>query len=332
VTRPADAVLSALRRELSDIDKRDLVVIACSGGPDSIALAAAAAELRNSPRFAAVIIDHGLQSDSAQVAQQAADTCAELGLAADVVAVTPYGPGGPEARARRARYEALHEHASHLGASAVLLGHTLEDQAETVLLGLLRGSGPRALAGMPQRNGIYRRPFLQLPRDVLRQAYPQLPVWHDPHNDDPRYRRVQVRRDVLPVLADLLGPSVVGSLARSAELVRAETDAVDHWARDLVAAQVQHEGSVVRVDARALGGHPAAVVGRVMLMATAMAGCPQDRVTAVHVRALVDLVLNWRGQGAVDLPAAVEATRVSGTVELRQRDYAQPVKETRGTQ
>ena len=325
MTKPQDAVVSAVRRDVLDLPDASGVVVACSGGPDSVALAAAAARVGRGARppafVGAVVVDHQLQADSAAVAHTAAQRCRELGLApVEVVNVEVEGAGGQEAAARRARYQALSTAAQQLGAAAVLLGHTQDDQAETVLLGLTRGSGPRVLAGMPQRNGIFRRPLLHLSRQTVRAAFPELAVWDDPHNADRRFRRSVVRHEVLPILVDSLGPGVVAALARSATLTRAETEALDVWAERLAATAVEVHSDCVSVEADILVGEPEAVVARVLMAAAKAAGCPGDRLTATHVAALRDLVVKWRGQGELHLPGGVVAGRGSGTVVLRRVD------------
>lgn len=317
--------MSAVRRELSDLSSDRGVLVACSGGPDSMALAAAAARLGRGARppafIAAVVVDHQLQPESGAIAEDAAQRCRELGLtSAEVVRADVAGGGGQEAAARRARYRALSAAADRLEAAAVLLGHTQDDQAETVLLGLTRGSGPRVLAGMPRRNGIFRRPLLHLPRDTVRAAFPAVPVWHDPHNEDRRFRRTLVRHELLPTLVESLGPGVVAALARSAELTRAETEALDIWAERLVETSVDMHADEVTVEVDMLVGQPQAVVARVAIAAAESAGCRRHRLAAKHVTALSDLVLNWRGQGEVQLPGGVVAQRSSGTVVLRRVD------------
>src|SRR5215470_1143508 len=198
---------------------RPLVLVACSGGPDSLALAAAVAHEAPKAGLAAggVTVDHQLQPGSAAQAARVAHTLAGLGLDPVLTeTVTADGPGGPEASARAARYRALGGAADRLGAVAVLLGHTLDDQAETVLLGLARGSGARSLAGMAPRSGRYLRPLLGVRRAVTVAACAAegLPAWADPHNTDPAYTRVRVRHQALPALTAALGPGVAEALAR----------------------------------------------------------------------------------------------------------------------
>ena len=181
------------------------MLVALSGGPDSLALAAATAfeAPRAGLRAGAVIVDHGLQAGSADAAAQAARQAEALGLNPVLVEpVTVGADGGPEAAARDARYAALAAAAARTGAIAVLLGHTLDDQAETVLLGLARGSGATSLQGMEQASGLYRRPLLGIRRATTVQfcADSELEPWHDPQNDDPAFTRVRVRKAVLPVL------------------------------------------------------------------------------------------------------------------------------------
>lgn len=322
--------MSAVRHELFDLNADRGVLVACSGGPDSMALAAAVARLARGARppafIGAIVIDHQLQPDSASVAEAAAQWCGALGMhTVEVVRAEVAGGGGLEAAARRARYRELSAAAERLKAQAVLLGHTQDDQAETVLLGLTRGSGPRVLAGMPRRNGVFRRPLLHLSRETVRAAFPEVPVWHDPHNSDRRFRRSVVRHELLPTLVESLGPGVVTALARSADLTRAETEALDMWAGRLQTAAVSSRGEDVTVEVGVLVGQPQAVVARVMIAAAALAGCPRHRMAATHVSGLSDLVLNWRGQGELHLPGGVVAGRSSGTVVLRRVDLTPPV-------
>jgi len=229
------AVRGCVRACLAGLAPGDLVLAACSGGADSLALAAALAH--EAPRLGlrggGVTVDHGLQAGSAARATQVAGLLGRLGLdpvrAIAVRVASGPGSGGPEAAARTARYAALDEVAEQTGAAAVLLGHNRDDQAETVLLGLARGSGPRALAGMPARSGRLRRPLLGLPRSTLRAACQaqQLEPWDDPHNADPSYARSRVRHQALPALEAALGPGVAGALARSAAQLSADCEALD---------------------------------------------------------------------------------------------------------
>src|SRR5580692_2079347 len=233
-------VRNAVRGCLSDLAEGDLVLVACSGGADSLALAAATAFVapRLGLRAGGVTVDHGLQPGSAQRAADVAAVLGKLGLdpvrsiAVTVPSAGAAGAGGPEAAARTARYGALDAAAIQCGAAAVLLGHTLDDQAETVLLGLARGSGGRSLAGMPARRGIYRRPLLNVRRASTGQACADLGLepWQDPHNEDFRFTRARVRHQALPALEAALGPGVAEALARTARQLRADTECLDDLA------------------------------------------------------------------------------------------------------
>ena len=222
-------VRNAVRGSLAGLASGDLVLAACSGGPDSLALASALAFVapRAGLRAGAVTVDHGLQEGSSDRAAQVAAVLRGLGLdPVRAVTVTVDGNGGPEAAARTARYAALEKAAADLGAAAVLLGHTLDDQAETVLLGLARGSGARSLAGMAPRRGIFLRPLLGVRRQATAGACAAVGLvpWADPHNADRRFARVRVRLDALPALEAALGPGVAEALARTADQLRDDAD------------------------------------------------------------------------------------------------------------
>jgi len=315
---PAVAWARLLVRDATgDLATGSLALVACSGGADSVALLCAARfeADRAGWRCGAVVVDHGLQDDSAEVAAQAAATARGLGadpvvqLSAEVA-----GPGGPEAAARRARYQALHDAAERAGAVAVLLGHTLDDQAESVLLGLARGSGTRSLAGMAARDGLWRRPFLDLRRAeteaVCRASGVQW--WLDPHNTDPAYTRSRVRSRLLPALEAELGPGVAEALARTARLARDDADLLDALAVDLAARARTPDGW----DVPALAAAPAALRSRVLRGAALAAGCPATDLTAGHVEALAALLRPRQAGKGVDLPGQVRARRSSGTLHL----------------
>jgi len=263
----------------------------------------------------AVVIDHGLQAGSHVTALATARWLRSAGLdPVEAVAVTVAATGGGlEAAAREARYAALLGAAERLGAVAVLLGHTRDDQAETVLLGLARGSGTRSLAGMPRVRGRLRRPLLDLPRATVRAAVPDgAPVVDDPHNADDRFARARVRHSVLPVLERELGPGVADALARTADLARADADALD----ELAAATFLTDGEG-RLPVDALVVLPDALRSRVVRSWLVAGGCPPGALGAVHVRRVLALVTGWTGQGAVALPGGVEALRDCGRLCLR---------------
>ena len=297
------------------------VLAAVRGGADSVALAAALAfESRSAGvPVGAVTVDHGLQPGSAKRAGATADLLRGLGLDPVLVHRVAVGAdGGPEGAARAARYRALAAAATDLGAR-VALGHTLDDQAETVLLGLGRGSGPRSVAGMvPERTAdgvVWWRPLLGVRRTTTREACADqgLPVWDDPWNADPAYTRARLRGEVLPLMEEVLGGGVAPALARTADLLREDLDALD----ELAAAQLARlAGEAVDggLPARELAGLPAALRRRVLRGWLLGAGVPD--VQAVHLRAVETLVTAWRGQGRVALPGGAGALRTSGRLVL----------------
>lgn len=298
------AVRGAVRASLAELPEGSLVIAAVSGGADSMALAAAlAAEApRRGLRAGAVTVDHGLQEGSAERAAAVASGCKALGLdPVEIETVVVEAAGGPEAAARTARYDALASVADRLGAVAIAVGHTLDDQAETVLLGLARGSGARSLSGMPARRGRIIRPLLDLRRATTVTACEALAitVWDDPHNTDAAFARSRVRGAAMPALEAALGPGVPEALARTAKLLRADADALDEWA-----AAVPDP-----TDIAALTDLPKAVRTRVLRTAAIDAGVPASALTAAHVADIEALVVDWRGQGAVSLPGGLEAHR-----------------------
>ena len=297
-----------------------LVLVACSGGADSMALAAATAfeAAKIGLRAGAVTVDHGLQEGSTARAVEVAGRLRALGLdPVDALGVKVGRSGGPEAAARDARYAALDSAADRHGARVILLGHTRDDQAETVLLGLARGSGPRSLSGMASAVGRYRRPFLDLDRSITRQACAvlDLPVWDDPHNADPAYTRSRIRHEVLPVLEKHLGGGVVEALARTAKLFRDDADALDAWAAQVEAEVTDATGTM---DAARLAEVPPAVRSRVLRRSAIRAGSPAGDLFARHVEAMDQLVTGWHGQGPLHLPGAVELRRRSGRLTFRR--------------
>jgi len=352
------AARTAVRAELAGLQPDDVVLVACSGGADSLALAAVTAlEARRvgrsvrSPGFAvragAVVVDHGLQARSAEVADRAAAVCRERGLDPVLVRRVDVGTGpaagGLEAAARAARYAALDAAAAETGAAAVLLGHTLDDQAESVLLGLARGSGARSLAGMARRRGVYRRPFLGLRRAHTEAVCRVLGLgyWDDPTNlapsldaVDPALGRAplrsRVRSGVVPVLESVLGPGVVEALGRTADQLRDDADVLDALAAELLGSAVVPDSTR---DSVAFDGEPApgglvldvgplvtappALRRRALRTAATGVGCPPSSTSARHVDALDALVVSWSGQGPVHLPGGARAWRACGRLFLR---------------
>jgi tRNA(Ile)-lysidine synthase len=315
-------VRHAVRTCLSDLAAGELVLAACSGGADSLALAAALAFVapRAGLRGGGVTVDHGLQAGSAERAADVAAVMTKLGLDPvhniTVTVASAHSGAGPEAAARVARYLALDQTAREHRAAAVLLGHTLDDQAETVLLGLARGSGARSLSGMPARRDPYRRPLLGLRRATTGAVCADLGLqpWQDPHNRDVRFARARVRHQVMPALEDALGPGVAEALARTASQLRADAECLDELAF-AESGQVRDRCSdPAGLEVSWLRALPAAIRTRVLRDAAIMAGCPPGALTAGHVERIDALVTGWHGQRWADLPGGVRARRRDGKV------------------
>jgi tRNA(Ile)-lysidine synthase len=322
---------------LADLGPDDLVLVACSGGPDSLVLAAATANLarQHGWRAGAVVVDHGWSAAAGAAGAVAAQMCREFGLdPVELIPVDARGEGGPEAAARTARYEALSQAARQLGATTVLLGHTLNDQAETVLLGLGRGSGARSLAGMAPRRGIFRRPLLRLPRSVIVTAAADLGLtpWLDPANDDPAYTRVRVRR-LAAELETALGPGTAAALARTADLLRDDADALDAVADDLLSRSlISVTPGEYQLDLTILAGAHPAIRRRALLAAARTAGSPAGALSHRHAVAL-DGLLTARSGASTDLPGGIRAQMVAvgGAVQrlfLRRVSTAVPMTRT----
>lgn len=280
----------ACRRALRPFDGP--AIIGLSGGPDSLALAAAAAAEKKD--VLCVVVDHGLQDGSAEVARRAADVTRGFGLEAEVVPVE-VGEGNLEAAARRARYEALLAHGSD-----VWVGHTADDQAETLLLGALRGNP----SGMAPRTGRIVRPFLGIRRADTVGACEELGLepWHDPMNADPAFRRVAMRKQVLPLLSELLGGDAVPALAATADRIAAD--------QALIASLTDLAPTTSCAELKADAGP----VRRRRLAAWLLGeGVPVqgDQLDAVEA-----LVVDWRGQGPVAVAGGRAVVRRQGKLTI----------------
>ncbi len=309
-------IRSAVRSELAKCAAGDSVIVACSGGADSLALSYAVAKEAEklAVKVVGITIDHRLQSGSGNQAESVIEEFRSMGITvSEIIPVTVEVTDGMEASARRVRYQALDHAAEKYGAQTIFLGHTRDDQAETVLLGLARGSGTRSLSGMAPIMGTYVRPLLAITREQTLAACQEvdLKAWEDPHNQDRQYLRVRVRLDALPALEKSIGPGVSAALARSAALLRDDADALDEWAeREFLALETQS------MEISSLAGLPRGVRTRVIRMGIYAVGAPQGSVTADHVGAVESLVTSWHGQGEVSLPGGVKARRLSGRLSL----------------
>jgi tRNA(Ile)-lysidine synthase len=313
------ATLAAVQAVDAALNQQDTQLLsACSGGADSLALAFAARYVatRRDLKYAAVVIDHGLQQDSAEVAARVQDQLGSLGyddVLVTTVQVDQSAAIGPEAAAREARYRALDAEARSRGGT-VLLGHTLDDQAETVLLGLARGSGSRSLAGMAPRAGHLVRPLLHIRRATTQQVCEELGLrpWQDPHNSDRRYTRVRVREVVLPTLEAELGPGVAEALARTAELVRDDNEMLDRLAAE-ASSTAEGLGATDTLDCAALESQPAGLRRRIIRVWLLTHGLGD--LSMRHLSAVESLVIDWHGQKGIQIPGAT-VTRTAARLRV----------------
>lgn len=314
-------VRRAVRSVLAD-RAGERVIVALSGGADSLALAAATAHEASKAdvTVTTVTVDHGLQEGSARVAEQAAHQARALGLDARVVSATVERnhPDGPEAAAREARYGELERVAGELAATAILLGHTRDDQAETVLLGLARGSGAGSLMGMAPISGLRVRPLLDVSRETTRAACAAegLEAWNDPHNIDQAYARVRVRTAVLPVLEAELGPGIAEALARTAEQLREDHEAFQEMIDETIEDIVEPAEAGIAISVSALAANPAALRNRIIRYVVASEF--HVSLTRTQTREVARLATDWRGQGPIDLPGC-EARREAGKIVIAAR-------------
>jgi tRNA(Ile)-lysidine synthase len=306
----------------------DRILVACSGGADSLALAAASVfeGSRIGVLVGAVIVEHGLQPETKALAEATAKTLTELGASpveVRAVKVAKTKAGGPEAAARTARYAALDAAADELGAKFVMLAHTLNDQAETVLLGLARGSGNRSLNAMAEANGRYLRPLLGIERQTT-VAFCEdsgLNAWHDPHNKDNKFARVRARQNVMPVLESELGPGIAQALARTAEQLREDEAVLAPLAQNFFDSFVSLKATSIEIALAEFEAAPLAIRHRVIAMALTVLQAPE--FARVHIRAIDALVDEWHGQKPLSLPG-VRVERTARHIVLKTAKTLKP--------
>jgi tRNA(Ile)-lysidine synthase len=318
-----DAVRRAVRSWLTQhLQAGAPVIIACSGGADSLALGLALVDCPGAFSLVGATVDHGLQAGSAARAAATASMLTDLGYPrVEVLTVAVDGPGGPEAAARRARYRALGDLAVEVAgtgpAAAVLLGHTLDDQAETVLLGLARGSGPRSIAGMRPWRPPWGRPLLGVRRSSTEAACRAagLQPWQDPHNFDPAFTRVRLRREVVPLLDDVLGGGVPAALARTAVLMAQDLDALDEIAAGVAVTARGANGSL---SIRELRTHPPAIRHRVLRSWAAAGGA--GALGFDHLSRMAAVVADRAGPAQIRVPGGFDVVRVGDELALVRHD------------
>lgn len=307
-----------VRNALAHFEPGDRILLAVSGGADSLLLAAAT-NLEASKvgiALSALVVDHQLQNGSGEVALGAQKKLIKLGITeakiSQVEVVGNVGNGGMEAAARRARYAALDAEADRIGAVAIFLGHTEDDLAETVLLGLARGSGTRSLSGMAFHVGRYVRPFLELTRAQVLTACKEsgIEFWSDPHNEELSFARVRVRNEILPKMEKEIGPGISKALARTSRILREDADALDLIAGDIFASLADP----TQIPIELISELPIAVRKRVIKRAIEAMGAPT--ISAEQILEVEALVAAWKGQGAVALAGGITARRDSGRLTL----------------
>jgi len=295
-------------------DSSQTILFGCSGGADSMALALALFLEANQTKVIPVVVDHGLQDGSAQITSQTISKLKEIGYTQVETAVAQVKiTDGLEASARRARYQIFNQFIDTYRPKYFLLAHTLNDQAETVLLGLARGSGARSLSGMAVENNIYVRPLLKISRQTTVAACHEggIEIWSDPHNDDLRFARVRARKNALPILEENLGPGITEALVRSADLLRDDADALDSFALEYFA-----QTDSLNLSVNELERLPRAIRTRVLRLAIYQAGAPAGSLSAEHINGAEALISDWHGQKELSLPGDVKLLRNSGRITL----------------
>lgn len=292
--------------DAAGVESGDIVMVACSGGADSTALAMAAKFEgdRAGILVGGIIVDHQIQEQTKAVAESTARMLTNAGLKPVLVRavdVDPRAKDGLEAAARNARYQALRSAAKETGAKFVMLGHTLDDQAETVLLGLTRGSGPKSIAGMRAQNDIWLRPLLGIRRSQTEAFCTDsgIEFWNDPHNQDPKFTRVRIRNAVLPMLEEQLGPGIAEALARTGEILTEDIDYLD----GLALAEFERISKIgptsIVLPIADLDALPKVIRVRIYLRALEIFAVNNSRT---HLTAIDQLIENWHGQKELTLP------------------------------
>ena len=317
---PPIELQNAVQNLLKDLDPGDLVLVGCSGGADSLALVWTTSVVgkRLELKTGAVIVDHQLIPESNDVAQNAKKQCEELGIEKVIIKKVEVNQTneGLEAAARIARYEAFENVLHETNAKVILLAHTQDDQAETVLMRLTRGSGAKSLSGMSAISGKYLRPFLHLRKKIVHDSLDVIGMkaWQDPANFDNQYLRVKVRQELMPKLIEVLGEGAISSLDKTSQLLRLDNQALDDLAQKFVDAQDDVKKNGLKV--KELENLPEAIRTRVLKICAVASGVHPGPFSFEHIEAIDALVKNWHGQGNVDLPGFIQATRVDGSLRF----------------
>ena len=316
MNNPPINLQNAVNNLLKDFEPADNILVACSGGADSLALAwtSQVVTKRIGLNLIAVIIDHQLIKESTQVAQDAKKKCEDFGIEKVVIKQIQVKDDndGLEAAARKSRYEAFEELVNEFNAKAVLLAHTQDDQAETMLMRLTRGSGAKSLSAMKEVSGKYLRPFLHIRKQVLVDALEKenISYWQDPANTNYKFLRAKVRHELMPKLIEVLGDSAIDSLDRTSGLLKEDNEALESIALE------SYEQLNKELKVQELEKLPTAIRKRVIKIAALNSGVTPGPFSFEHIEAIDALVTNWRGQGNVDLPGFIQASRVDQTIRF----------------
>ena len=315
MNNPPILLQNAVSNLLKDFEPADLILVGCSGGADSIALAWSASVVckRLNLNLGVVIVDHQLIAESNQVAENTKKQCAEFGINQIIVKKIKvvFENEGLEAAARKARYKAFEEVIKDTNAKALMLAHTQDDQAETMLMRLTRGSGAKSLSAMSEVSGKYLRPFLHVRKFEIKDALEKedIKYWNDPANSNSDFLRVKVRNELIPKLIEVLGDSVVEALDRTSMLLKNDNDILDQIA-------LNHYQENRQLLISKLEDLPSAIRTRVIKLAALDAGVNPGPFSFEHIEAIDALVTNWHGQSHIDLPGFVQASRVNETIRF----------------
>ena len=317
---PPIEMQNALQNLLKEFDAGDYVLVGCSGGADSLALVWTTLVVgkRLELKVGAIIVDHQLIPESNDVALNAKKQCEELGIQEVIIKKVnvEHNHEGLEAAARIARYEAFENVLHETNAQAILLAHTQDDQAETVLMRLTRGSGAKSLSGMAQVSGKYLRPFLHLRKKLVHDSLDLigLKAWQDPANTDNQFLRVKVRHELMPKIVEVLGESAISSLDKTSQLLRLDNQALEELAQQFFESQKDVKTKGLEISE--LEKLPEAIRTRVLRIFAIASGVHPGPFSFEHIEAIDALVKNWHGQGNVDLPGFIQATRVDGSLRF----------------
>ena len=317
---PPIEMQNAVQNLLKDFDAGDYVLVGCSGGADSLALAWTTLVVgkRLELKTGVIIVDHQLFPESNSVALNAKKQCEDLGIEEVIIKKVNVEQTheGLEAAARIARYEAFENVLQETNAQVILLAHTQDDQAETVLMRLTRGSGAKSLSGMAQVSGKYLRPFLHLRKKLVHDSLDLigLKAWQDPANTDHQFLRVKVRHELMPKIVEVLGESAISSLDKTSQLLRLDNQALEDLAQQFFESQKDVKTKGLEISE--LEKLPEAIRTRVLRICAIASGVHPGPFSFEHIEAIDALVKNWHGQGNVDLPGFIQATRVNGSLRF----------------